>query len=440
MEILLAFLGLLLGVVITFLYLQSSHKKTIQSLDEKSRELDVENRGLNLQLSEVKSQLSEEKEQSEIFRTERENQMRLAIEWENKFIATEDKLKEQAKQLEQLQEKFKTEFELVANRIFEEKSKKFKEQNMEGLSTILDPLKERIQSFQKKVEESNEKNTERAGKLEQHLEMLQKLNQDITQETKSLTQALRGDSKTQGNWGEVQLEMILEKAGLQKDIHYSKEQNQKTEDGKNQRLDYIIHLPDDKHLIIDSKVSLTAYSNYFDAESETEKTAFLKKHIDSVLTHINTLGAKDYQKLHGINTPDYIMMFVANEPALTVALKNDQQLFEKALAKNIVLVSTSTLLATLRTIGFIWKQDAQNKNATEIAQQAGSLYDKFVNFSEDLIKLGNQLGTVNKTYGEAMNKLTEGRGNIVRRVEQLRTMGAETSKNMNSNLIDRSED
>lgn len=440
MEFLFAIIGLLLGIVGTFLWLNNSFKSKIDALESEKIELSVSNKNFENQLADAEQHFKDLEAKNDVLSQKHEEQLKSSIEWKSKLDATEEKLKTQATELEKLQEKFSKDFELIANKIFEEKSQKFKQQNLEGLTHLLDPLKERIQSFQQKVEESNEKNTDRASKLEKQLDMLRVLNQNITQETKSLTQALRGDSKVQGNWGEFHLESILEKAGLQKDVHYSKEQNHKTEDGKNQRLDYIINLPDDKHLIIDSKVSLTAYSNYYDAESEEDKALYLKKHIDSILTHISTLGAKDYQKLHGIHSPDYILMFIANEPALTIALKEDQLLFEKALAKNIVLVSTSTLLATLRTISYIWKQDDQNKNAAEIARQAGALYDKFVNFSDDLQKLGNQLGTVSKTYQDAMTKLSEGKGNLVRKAEQLKIMGADTSKQIDPKLIDKSED
>lgn len=366
-------------------------------------------------------------------------ELRSATEWKGKFEALQEKLESQQQELEQLQQKFTRDFELVANKILEEKSSKFTEQNQKNLDTLLNPLKERIGEFQKKVEETNEKNVERSSALENQLKMLRELNQEITQETRSLTQALRGDSKTQGNWGEMQLESILEKAGLQKDIHYSKETNLKTEDGSNQRLDYIIHLPDGKHLIIDSKVSLTAYSKYHDADDRAEQETYLRQHVDSVNGHIKLLSQKDYQKLHGINTPDYVLMFVANEPALTLALREDMLLFEKALDKNIVLVSASTLLATLRTISYIWKQDLQNKNAEEIARQAASLYDKFVSFSEDLIRLGKQMETATGTYEEAMKKLTDGKDNLVRKTERLKELGVNPAKNIDQRLIDRSE-
>ncbi|MGB0177806.1 MAG: DNA recombination protein RmuC, partial [Owenweeksia sp.] len=262
------------------------------------------------------------------------------------------KLAEQKKEMEQLNEKFSAEFRNLANQIFEEKSKKFTDQNKQNLGELLNPLKERIMEFQKKVEDTNTQSVERNAALNEQLKNLKELNQQITQEAKSLTLALRGDSKTQGGWGEMQLESILDKAGLQKDVHYFKEKNLKNEEGANQRLDFIINLPDGKHLILDSKVSLTAYSKYFDTEDEAERSRLLKQHIESLNTHIRSLSDRNYQNLYDINQPDYVMMFVANEPALTIALREDQQLYEKALDRNIVLVSTTTLLATLRTISY----------------------------------------------------------------------------------------
>lgn len=350
-----------------------------------------------------------------------------------------EKLETQKQELLETKEELNKEFKLLANQIFEEKTQKFTEQNKTNLDGLLNPLKERIQEFQKKVEDSNLQGEKRTASLKEQLTNLKELNQEITKEAKSLTQALRGDSKTQGNWGEFQLEGILEKAGLQKDVHYSKEQNYKTEDGSNQRLDYIINLPDGKHLILDSKVSLAAYSRYFDTEDEGVRVLELKNHLNSIYTHIKTLGDKNYQSLYSINTPDFILMFLANEPALSIALQEDQSLFEKALDKNIVLVSASTLLATLRTIAYIWKQDQQNKNADEIARQAGGLYDKFVGFTEDLIKLGSQMKTAQKTYDESMKKLTDGTGNLVRRTERLKELGTNPTKGIDQRLIDRSE-
>ena len=437
MELLFLLIGLAAGAGIGFLIarLISSGKGSTEEMQHLRQDQAVQ-AATRVRLEE---ELSTNRQEVIQLREAHQSELRSATEWKGKFEALQEKLQTQQDELRLLQEKFTKDFELVANKILEEKSSKFTEQNQKNLDNLLNPLKERIGEFQKKVEETNEKNVERSSALENQLKMLRELNQEITQETRSLTQALRGDSKTQGNWGEMQLESILEKAGLQKDIHYSKEANLKTEDGSNQRLDYIIHLPDGKHLILDSKVSLTAYSNYHDSDNSQEQENFLRQHIDSVNGHIKLLSQKDYQKLHGINAPDYVLMFVANEPALTLALRKDLTLFEKALDKNIVLVSASTLLATLRTISYIWKQDLQNKNAEEIARQAASLYDKFVNFSDDLIKLGKQMETATGTYEEAMKKLTDGKDNLIRKTERLKELGVNPAKNIDQRLIDRTE-
>jgi len=430
-------IGLAVGGAIGYLVASLLKKSTPKEVDNS---LEIELGTLRNTNTRLEEELKDSKDSLATTRTTHQDLLKSNAALESRYQALEEKLQLQKTELNELQERFQKDFELVANKILEEKTEKFTEQNKKNLDSILSPLKERIGEFQKKVEDSNEKNTERSAALDKHLQMLQELNREITQETKSLTLALRGDSKTQGNWGEFQLESILEKAGLEKGIHFSKETNLKTEEGDNQRLDYIINLPDGKHLILDSKVSLTAYSKYFDTEDETEQAGYLKQHLDSMHSHVKLLGGKDYQKLHGINTPDYVLMFVANEPALTLALKEDPALFEKALDKNIVIVSTSTLLATLRTISYIWKQDLQNKNAEEIARQAANLYDKFVGFTEDLIKLGGQMKTATKTYEDAMNKLTEGTGNLTRRVESLKKLGVNPSKQIDGRLIDRDKE
>jgi DNA recombination protein RmuC len=364
-------------------------------------------------------------------REERENDRNEVIMLNRKLSGTEadyrnlqQKLAEQKEELEKIREKFSLEFRNLANQIFEEKSRKFTEQNKSNLDDLLSPLKERIDKVEQKVERTNKDSLQWNSQLREQLNHLKDLNKQVTREAENLTRALRGDSKTQGSWGEMQLEAILTNTGLQKDVHYFTEKNFKNEEGRNQRLDFIIRLPDDKYLVLDSKVSLTAYAQYFDTDDEHERKAYLQKHMTSLHAHIKVLSEKNYQNLYDINQPDYVMMFVANEPALTIALREDPGLYERALENNIVLVSTSTLMATLRTISYIWKQDLQNKNALEIARQAGSLYDKFTAFTEDLIKVGRNLEQTQGAYGDAMKKLSEGRGNLVRRAEKLRELGA----------------
>ncbi|AEV33576.1 hypothetical protein Oweho_2608 [Owenweeksia hongkongensis DSM 17368] len=440
MEIIWLIAGLLIGGIIAWLLsknkvanTETAHSKETNELRNAAALAEERNKSLSENLAQAKTSLEDERRQTLHLSTELSKR-------EAEYHALSEKLAEQKAEVEKLNQKFSVEFKNLANEILEEKSKKFTDQNKENLDTLLNPLREKLTDFQKKVEQSNMDGEKRGAALNEQLKNLRELNQQITHEAKSLSLALRGDSKAQGGWGEMQLESILEKAGLQKDIHYFKEKNFKNEEGANQRLDFIINLPDDKHLVLDSKVSLTAYSNYFDTEDEAEKKQFLKQHVNSILGHIKLLGDKNYQNLYDIKQPDYVMMFVANEPALTMALKEDSELYDKALRSNIVLVSTTTLLATLRTISYIWNQDLQNKNAEEIARQAGALYDKFVGFSEDLVKLGNQLGTVQNTYQESMKKLSAGSGNLVRRTQKLQELGAKTSKTQNPKLIDRALD
>lgn len=335
-----------------------------------------------------------------------------------------------------LEEKFTKEFENLANKIFEDKSTKFTHQNKENITNILNPLKEKIESFEKKVSETQEKSTGMHSALKEQLTHLKELNLQMSKEAVNLTNALKGDSKTQGDWGETQLELLLEKANLTKDLHYSTQGGYRDDEGRLKKPDFIINLPDNRHLIVDSKVSLTAYESYFSAEDDLQKEVFLKKHIESLRKHFKDLGEKKYDALYEINSPDYVLMFVPIEPALLIALNKVNNLYLEALDRNVVLVSTSTLLATLSTVSSMWRQENQKRNVIEIAKQAGSLYDQFVNLTDDLIKVGNQLKTVQGSYDSSMKKLT-GKGNLVKKVEKIKELGATASKTFNQNLLDR---
>ena len=361
------------------------------------------------------------------------------IRLQTEFKNTEEKLLENKDELEKIQDKFTKEFENLANRILEEKSTKFTAQNKENIQSILNPLKEKIDGFEKKVAESQEKSVGMHSALREQLGHLKELNLQMSKEAINLTKALKGDSKTQGDWGETQLEILLEKANLTKGIHYSTQGGFKDDEGRVKKPDFIINLPDNRHLIVDSKVSLTAYESYFSAENELEKEAFLKRHLDSIRKHFKDLSEKKYDALYEINSPDYVLMFVPIEPALMIALNRANNLYLEALDKNIVLVSTSTLLATLSTVSSMWRQENQKRNVLEIADQAGKLYDQFVNLTDDLIKVGTQLKTVQGSYDSSMKKLT-GRGNLIRKVEIIKELGAKTSKNLNKNLLDRATD
>lgn len=349
-----------------------------------------------------------------------------------------DNTQQRQDEINQMKEMLTLEFKNLANEIFEEKTKKITEVNKENLSNILDPLKENIARFERKVESSNKDAVEFNAILKSEINHLKNETLKMRDDANNLANALRGESKTQGDWGEQQMETILNAAGLEKNIHYEKEKNLKNENEDNQRLDYIVKLPGDKCIIIDSKVSLVAYVNYYNSEDKEDKKHYLKEHLKSINTHITTLSNKNYQELD-INQPDYILMFMANEPAFKLAVLEDVSLYNKAIDRNIVMVTNSTLFATLKTVAYMWKQDKANKNAIEIARQAGSLYDKFQSFSEDLIKVGNNLNTTKNTYEDAMKKLTDGKDNLVRKTERLRELGAKTSKKINPKLLDRSE-
>jgi DNA recombination protein RmuC len=346
---------------------------------------------------------------------------------------------EQKEEVEKLQEKFTKEFENLANKILDEKSLKFTEQNRENIKNILSPLQEKIQLFEKKVEDSQKESVGMHSALKEQLAFLQIQNSKITQEAKNLTKALKGDSKMQGNWGELVLERVLEKSGLEKDREYSVQQSFTREDGSRVLPDVIINLPDGKKMIVDSKVSLTDYERYVNAEDEF-KEKFLKEHINSLRRHVDQLSAKKYEDLYEMESPDFVLLFIPIEPAFAVAINNDNSLYNKAFEQNIIIVTPSTLLATLRTIDSMWNNEKQQRNAIEIARQAGALYDKFEGFVGDLTKVGKKMDEAKIEYRNAMGKLVDGRGNIVSSIEKLKIMGAKTKKSIPENLLKRADE
>ena len=337
-----------------------------------------------------------------------------------------EKLDNQKNEIESLQKRLTTEFENIATKILKERSEEFTVFNHKNLSEILNPLKERIQLFEKKVDETYDKELRDKISLREEVRKLTELNKQVSEEANNLTKALKGDVKKQGNWGEVVLERVLERSGLTKGQEYEREVVVEGADHSVQRPDVIIHLPDNKHIVIDSKVSLIAYERLMSAETDPKREVYLKEHINSLRSHVKLLGEKNYQNAQNINTPDFVLMFLPIEASFSVAVQGDSEIFGYAWERKIVIVSPTTLLATLRTISSIWKQENQTKNAQEIARLSGALYDKFIGFAEDMSRIKVNIDRTSGAYDDAMKKMKDGSGNIIRTAEKIKELGAKT--------------
>ena len=429
-EIFIPLLFLVIGVAIGAFI--SNRFTSLKNKSETSKlEADILN--TEEQKDRLESEIQEVLINLELMRTEKDSFKNELTKKTTEFTTLEKKLEDQ-------EEKLRIQFENLANKILDKKSDKFTEQNKKNLDLLLNPLHKKIESFEKKVETSQKESVGMHAALKQHLESLKDLNQQMSKEAINLTKALKGDSKSQGDWGEIQLEIILEKAGLSNGIHFTSQGGYRDENENLKKPDFIINLPDNKHLIVDSKVSLTAYEGYFSSENKEDKDNHLKKHIASIRKHIKELSEKQYTELYGINTPDYVLMFVPIEAALLIAFNENNKLYLEAFDKNVVLVSTSTLLATLSTVSSIWKQEDQKRNVIEIARQAGALYDKFVGLVEDLIGVGKKLESAKNDYSSAMNKLVDGRGNLIASVEKIKKLGAKAKKSIPEQILLRSEE
>ena len=331
-------------------------------------------------------------------------------------------------------------FKNLANEILEEKSRRFAEQNQQNLDTLLKPLQEKLTDFRKQVDETYQSEARERFALKQEVEKLAGLNLRMTDETRALTNALKGESKTQGDWGELVLETILENSGLRKGEEYLVQDTQTISDGSRLQPDVVIRLPESKHLVIDSKVSITAYTRYMQSDDEQVKVSELNSHVLSIKQHIQGLSAKNYQDLYGVGSIDFVLMFIPIEPAFLAAMRHAPEIYQDALKKNIVIVCPSTLLATVRTVAHLWRQEQQNRNAQEIARQCASLYDKFVGFVEDLDKVGQRLEQAQSSYTDAVGKLKTGRGNLIRTAENVKKLGVKPNKSLPSKLTDVADD
>lgn len=357
---------------------------------------------------------------------------------------TAERLTEQRKEITALHEELNKEFRLLANEIFDDKSRRFAQLNEERLQTILDPLKENLNKFEKKIDETYNQETREKAALRKELEQIININRQMSDDAQKLTDALKGDKKMQGNWGEMQLEQILEKSGLEQGVHYTKQGAYQNEEGERVIPDYVIHLPQGKNYIIDSKVSLVNYERFFNAEGDEQKAYYFNEMVRDIKKHIDGLSKKSYHTL--TNTPDFVFMYFAFESALFAALQREAGLFDYAFKRNIILVSTTTLLASLRTVSFIWTQEKQRQNITEIAKLGGQLYDKFVGFLENMTKVGKSLESAKDTYQDAMNQLIKtnangsyNAGTIVGQAEALRRLGATPSKQIPQAILNRAE-
>ena len=346
---------------------------------------------------------------------------------------------ERLKQLEEAKAQMSAEFENLANRILEEKSRKFTDQNKTQLGELLKPMREQMDGFRKRVDDIHAAESKERGSLREQLDRLRELNQQINQEAVNLTRALKGDKKAQGNWGELILERVLEQSGLRKGVEYETQGAFRDSEGRQRRPDVIIHLPEGKHVVVDSKVSLLAYNEYVSAQDEQTRERALSEHVGAVHKHINELAGKHYGELKGLNSLDFVLLFMPIEPAFVAAFQADEQLFGKAFEQRIIVVTPTTLLATLRTIENIWRYERQNENAREIAERAGAVYDKLRGFVEDMEKLGNQLMTVHGTYEGAMNKLTRGRGNLISQSQKFVDLGVKVKKELPKAVLEQSD-
>ena len=413
----------------------------ISGLKTKSKQISLEEQEKfqSRQIHNMELQLEHERQEKAELLTTREEMGQKITRYEVDIENLKLRNAEQKEEIGKIQEKFTKEFENLANKILDEKSSKFTKQNKENLENILNPLKEKIKTFEDKVEKTHKESIDYHAALRQQILDLNKMNEQMSREAINLTRALKGDSKTQGNWGELVLERVLEKSGLEKGREYVVQQSFVKKDGSRLLPDVIINLPDGKKMVIDSKVSLTDYERYINADDE-ERETHLKNHLGSLKKHIEQLSAKKYEDLYEMESPDFVLMFIPIEPAFAIALNRDSTLYNKAFEQNIVIVTPTTLLATLRTIDSMWSNEKQQRNAIEIARQAGALYDKFEGFISDLTKVGTKMDAAKGEYEEAMKKLYKGHGNLISRVENLKKMGAKAKKSLPDPVLRRAEE
>ena len=381
---------------------------------------------LEIELNDLRSRLITEQKRSTEFQTRLEEQTR----------SGEEKLK----LLKEAKEVLTTEFQNIGQKIFEEKTEKFTHQNKTNLESLLNPFRDQMSAFKQKVDDVYDKEAKDRVALSEQVKQLRDLNQQLSQDAVNLTRALKGDSKARGNWGEVILSKVLERSGLQEGREYEVQETHKNEEGSRFQPDVVIHLPESKDIVVDSKVSLVAYENFSTTEDEKERATALQQHIASIRAHVRDLSGKNYEELKGLRTLGYVLMFIPIEPAFLLAVGEDPELFNDAMSKNIFIVSPSNLLITLKTINAMWQYAYQNENALEIAQKAGGMYDKFVSFVESFDLVGSRLEQAEESWSQARGQLVTGKGNLVKRADDLKQMGVRTKKQLPSDFVSSSGD
>jgi len=445
-------IGLLAGALLVWLLMRSLLKNIQRQTNEAVGTIDAQRgmigelreRGATLeekvrQIPAIKEELIEKSAKIDLLINEKSDLARVVARLKSELQAEQNRSAENLALLDEAREKLKLEFRHLANLIFEEKTNKFNEISKSHLDNLLTPFRTQIEKFEQKVAETYEKEGRERFSLMREVQRLQQLNQQISVDAENLTKALKGDTKTQGTWGEIILERILEESGLRKGIEYDTQGGFRDVDGKLLKPDVVIHLPEEKDVIIDSKVSLVAYERYVRAEGDEERELALSGHLVSINGHLKSLHSKRYEELLGERSLDFVLMFIPIESAFMLAIEKDDEIFRKAFNQNIMIVSPSTLLVTLRTIQNIWRYEYQNRYALEIAEKAGALYDKFVNFVEDLDKVGDHIDRANKAYDGARNKLVSGRGNLVNRVHSLQELGVKSRKKLPAQLLEQAE-
>ncbi|MFM1745297.1 MAG: hypothetical protein RLZZ630_1234 [Bacteroidota bacterium] len=431
--------GLLLGAVLVWWLMRS--QQAVVGVSPELVEEQKRSAVLGGQADDLRTQLARMGSELDALRSDLKESESARVRAESDAGNVQQRLKEHREELEALRVQMKDQFAAIASEVVMRNAARIQEEHKEKLEDVLNPLREKIERFENQVKLTHEERLREHQSLKDELGQLQSLNKSIGLEARNLVTALKGQAKTQGNWGEMILERVLESSGLVKGREYEVQSSYQTEDGRRLQPDVIINLPEGRHIVIDSKVSLIAYDRHCQAEeNDPQRALALKEHLLSIRKHVRDLGGKNYQSLYGINTLDFVLLFVPIEPAFALAVENDQELFNEAFSQNIVLVTTSTMLATLRTIASIWRIEYQNKHALEIARQSGDLYDKFAALIDDMIAVGKKMQDAQVAYESTMNKLHTGRGNLVARVENLKKLGLKTTKQVNQRLIDRTED